>query len=60
MKLGEGGALAGDGVGEARLVDHEGVDLALADDGLTGLGDGAFGAVETEEHAAFAEDGGFR
>ena len=57
MELGEGGALSRDDVLKSGLVNHDRVDLAFADDGLTGLGDGALGFVETEEHLALVEDG---
>ena len=52
---GERGAEAGDDVLEARLVGHQRVRVALDDDGLAALADGALGLVDEVQRAALVE-----
>ena len=57
---GEGGALRGDDILDARHEAGDEVELAFADDGATGVQDGALGFVQPEHDSALGEDGAFR
>src|SRR5262245_54431683 len=55
----EGGALRGDNVLHVSHVAGDQIELPFADDGVTGVENGALGFIEAEEDLALREDGRF-